>query len=372
MKILVTGGAGFIGSHLVDSLLARGHDVRVYDSLEPQVHGGKVPPYLNTGAELVVGDVRDRDALARALAGREVVFHFASAVGVGQSMYDIRRYVDINSVGTATLLDLVVNERRDIRRLVLASSMSNYGEGEYDCPTCGVVAPRLRPVEQLARKEWDVRCPACSSRLKARATSEDKALFPTSVYATTKRDQEEMFREIGSAYGIPTTVLRFFNVYGPRQALSNPYTGVVAIFANCFLAGQQPVMFEDGEQARDFIHVSDIVAANVLALERDLPGVHVLNVGTGRPTSLKDLTGVLAARLGVPASVVPKPSQRFRAGDIRACYADASRAAATLGYRANMSIDAGMEDLIAWLSSQGGSQVQQAALSELESRGLVS
>jgi dTDP-L-rhamnose 4-epimerase len=373
MHILVTGGAGFIGSHLVDALLAKGHAVRVYDSLEPQVHGPDCarPAYLHPDAELVRGDVRDRDGLRAALEGQDAVYHFASAVGVGQSMYDIRRYVEINSVGTATLLEVIAQERRDVQRLVLASSMSNYGEGACDCPRCGEVFPRLRPAAQLAARDWDLHCPTCGSVVTPRATSEDKPLFPTSVYATTKRDQEEMFYQVGLAYGIPTTVFRFFNVYGTRQALSNPYTGVVAIFANCFLAGEPPIMFEDGEQARDFISVHDIVAANVAALERGRPGVDVLNLGTGRPTSLAALTRMLAEQLGVPPDLVPVPCNRFRAGDVRACFADISRAEQALGYRPGVSIEQGMGELVQWLRSQRGARVTRGALAELEQRGLV-
>ncbi len=374
MKILVTGGAGFIGSHLTDALLARGHEVRVYDSLDPQVHGPGClrPPYLNANAELVQADVRARDPLARALLGIDAVFHLASAVGVGQSMYDIRRYVDVNSVGTATLLDVIVNEARHVRRLVLASSMSNYGEGAYDCARCGEVHPRLRPVEQLASFVWDVRCPRCGTAASIRPTGEDKPLFPTSVYATTKRDQEEMFCEIGLAYGISTTVLRYFNVYGSRQALSNPYTGVVAIFANAFLAKERPVLFEDGGQVRDFVHVRDIIAANLLALQTDLPGVHVMNVGTGRPTTLRQLSESLASAVGADPALLPEPSNRFRAGDIRACVADVSRAGRVLGYQPQVTLADGMAELMVWLAAQGGTATMGRALSELHARGLVS
>jgi dTDP-L-rhamnose 4-epimerase len=273
-RILVTGGAGFIGSHLVDALLAAGHGVRVLDALDPQVHGGlrergEWPSYLAKECEKVVGDVRDRDALRRALDGIEVLYHQASAVGVGQSMYEIERYVDANTRGTAVLLDVLANEPHTVRKLIVASSMSIYGEGAYRCPTHGAVYPQLRPESQLDARSWEMQCPLCGEAVAPLPTTEEKPLYPTSIYAITKRDQEEMCLVVGRAYGIPTVALRYFNVYGPRQALSNPYTGVAAIFSGRLLNDQPPLIYEDGQQSRDFTHVSDIVQANMLALERD-------------------------------------------------------------------------------------------------------
>ncbi|HET6445227.1 MAG TPA: SDR family NAD(P)-dependent oxidoreductase, partial [candidate division Zixibacteria bacterium] len=234
--ILVTGGAGFIGSHLVDSLVERGHEVRVFDNLEPQVHGelresGSWPEYSNPAAEYVLGDVRDRDALEAAMSGMDVVFHEAAMVGVGQSMYQIERYVDVNARGTAVLLDIVANEssiRDRLRRLVVASSMSIYGEGSFECEEHGIVFPKLRTEEQLARHDWELHCTRCDRHVKPLPTDEDKPLIPTSTYAISKKDQEEMCLVVGRAYNIPTVALRYFNTYGPRQALSNPYTGVAA------------------------------------------------------------------------------------------------------------------------------------------------
>ena len=214
MRILVTGGAGFIGSHLVDSLLGQGHEVAVYDNLDAQVHGEgqELPDYFNPHARFILGDVRDRDSLKKALDGIEVVFHLASAVGVGQSMHQIRRYTDVNSLGTATLLDIIVNDKNRVEKLVLSSSMSIFGEGTYRCDNCGVVYPRVRSLKQLEARDWELRCPSCRVSVAPLATDEQKPLFPVSVYATTKRDQEEMFCQVGFNYGIPTTVLRYFNV----------------------------------------------------------------------------------------------------------------------------------------------------------------
>ena len=373
MKILVTGGAGFIGSHLVDALLARGHRVRVFDNLAPQVHGDsqRIPDYLNRDAEIVVGDIRDRGALKKAIDGVEVIYHHAAAVGVGQSMYQIERYVRANSLGTATLLDIIVNEKTRVEKLILASSMSNYGEGKYLCAWCGVVYPKLRRIEQLKCRDWEARCPSCDLPLSPLPTDEEKPLFPTSIYATTKRDQEEMFCEIGRAYGISTIILRYFNVYGPRQALSNPYTGVIAIFLNCILGGVFPVIFEDGQQSRDFIHVQDIVQANLLALERYERGIEIFNVGTGVPTNLLQLFQLLHRLLWIENGRAVKPSGRFRAGDIRHCFADISKIRSTLGFAPRVTLKDGIEGLASWLKAHIPSNVIARAMSELEARGLV-
>jgi len=373
MRILVTGGAGFIGSHLVDALVRRGHEVRVYDNLDSQVHGDsqKTPEYLNREVEFVRGDIRDREALHKALDGVEVVYHEASAVGVGQSMYQIQKYAHVNVVGTANLLDIIVNEKTRVEKLALASSMSNYGEGKYSCTNCGVVYPKLRGPEQLKAREWEVQCPSCHASLSPLPTDENKPLFPTSVYATTKRDQEEMFCEVGLAYDIPTVVLRYFNVYGPRQALSNPYTGVIAIFSNCLLGEAPPVIFEDGLQTRDLTHVKDIVQANLLALERHQSGVEIFNVGTGVPTNLRQLVELLSRALSIKSDKPIPAAKRFRAGDIRHCFADISKISSKLGYSPQVPIDNGITDLTEWLRSQTPTDVLAKAMSELETKGLL-
>jgi dTDP-L-rhamnose 4-epimerase len=373
LKILVTGGAGFIGSHIVDALLDLGHEVRVFDSLEPQVHGAlrdqnTWPGYLATDCERVLGDVRDRDALRAALSGIEVIYHEASAVGVGQSMYDIERYVDLNTRGTSVLLDVLANEPHDVQRLIVASSMSIYGEGKYQCPVHGDVFPQLRSKSQLETREWEMRCPICGKNAAALPTDETKPLYPTSIYAITKKDQEEMCLCIGRAYGIPTVALRYFNVYGPRQALSNPYTGVAAIFSGRLLNGHAPVIFEDGLQSRDFTHVSDIVQANMLALERHEMDYGVFNVGTGRPLTILDVAEALIEELGSlqRAEIV----HSFRAGDIRHCYADISRIQ-SVGYRPSVRFEEGVTALVEWVREQSAGDTFERAREELTRRGLV-
>jgi dTDP-L-rhamnose 4-epimerase len=371
-KVLVTGGAGFIGSHIVDGLIERGYSVRVFDNLDTQVHGdGKtVPAYQHPGAEFILGDVRDRDALARALEGVQVVFHQAAAVGVGQSMYEIQRYMDYNALGTANLLDILVNGEYEIEKLIVASSMSIYGEGKYRCTECGVVFPQLRPESQLAERRWEVNCPHCARELEPLATDEDKPLFPTSIYAIGKRDQEEMCLAVGRAYGIPTVALRYFNVYGARQALSNPYTGIAAIFSARIMNEESPLVFEDGLQSRDFTHVEDIVQANLLVLENPAADYQVFNVGTGKPTTVLGMAHLLLKQLGC-SDIEPEIVNRFRAGDIRHCYADVSRIQ-RLGFAPTVALEEGMKDWIQWMMQQPGAfDGVLAAVAQLEQRGLI-
>ncbi len=368
MRTLVTGGAGFIGSHVVRELVRRGDDVVILDSLEEQVHGG-VAPEVPPSVQLVVGDVGDVAAADRALEGVERVVHLAAAVGVGQSMYEIARYTERNTMQTAIFLERMVAQRPMPQRLVVASSMSIYGEGEYECPTHGRLAPPPRSEEQLLARQWELVCPSCGAELSAVGTSEDKALIPTSIYAITKRDHEELSLVTGAAYGIPAVALRFFNVYGPGQALSNPYTGVAAIFASRLLNGRAPMIFEDGRQSRDFIHVSDIVRAIMLALESDRAAGHAINLGTGRPSSVADIAHALSA--GLEVKIDPVVNGQYRAGDIRHCVADPTRARELLGFVAETKLEDGMRGLLEWLTDQEAVDRVDDATRELAAHGLA-
>jgi dTDP-L-rhamnose 4-epimerase len=368
MNILVTGGAGFIGSHLVDALVQRGHAVRVLDTFDPQVHGRARPNYLNPAAEYLDGDVRDRAMLRRALGGVDVVFHEAAAVGVGQSMYEIERYVSANALGTATLLGVLVNDRVPLKKLIVASSMSLYGEGQYRCARCGPVAPPLRSPQQLAAREWEMRCPTCARPAMPTPTLESKPPLPTSVYAVTKRDQEELCLAVGRSYRLPTVALRYFNVYGSRQALSNPYTGVCAIFSARIKHRRPPIVFEDGAQTRDFIHVRDIVQANLLVMEESRADYRVFNVGTGRAVSIGQIGRLLAELYEEP--VTPQVTGKFRAGDIRHCYADIS-AIRTLGFAPSVTLEDGLRELVEWGRAAAAEDRVEAAAKELEIRGLT-
>lgn len=376
--MLVTGGAGFIGSHLVDALVERGHRVRVLDALVSQVHGDDArPAYVNSDAEFIQGDVCDREVVDDALEGIDVVFHEAAEVGVGQSMYEIQRYVRANDLGTAVLLEAIVARganrppqlKPKIKKLVVASSMSIYGEGAYTCANCGSIAPQLRSSQQLLERRWEVECPKCGKQLSPAPTTEEKPLFPTSVYAVTKQDQEQFCLAVGRSYGIPAVALRYFNVYGTRQALSNPYTGVCAIFSARLLNGNPPLVFEDGEQTRDFVHVSDIVRANLLALETDRADYQAINVGTGVATSIRTVSRLLAEGLG--RDIEPEIVGKYREGDIRHCVADISKAKSLLGYEPQISLERGIPELLSWVRAQAARDKVESATAELESRQLV-
>jgi dTDP-L-rhamnose 4-epimerase len=370
LNILVTGGAGFIGSHLVDELVTRGHRVRILDSLVEQVHGDQPPPHLNGQAEFVNADVCDAGAVSQALDGVDIVYHQAAEVGVGQSMYEIVRYVKANDLGTAVLLEEMIKRPGQFRKLLVASSMSIYGEGAYRCEVCKTeVNPFLRANDQLAAHDWDLKCDTCGGQLGTIGTRESKPLFPTSVYAVSKQDQEQYCLAVGRAYGIPTVALRYFNVYGPRQALSNPYTGVGAIFSARLMNDQAPTMFEDGEQTRDFVHVSDIVRANLLALETDKGDYQSINIGTGRATSIRQIAELLARGLG--KNIAPEIVGKYREGDIRHCVADITKARRLIGYEPEVTLEAGLAGLLDWLKSQTAEDRVQSATAELASHRLV-
>src|SRR5712691_853508 len=366
-RVLITGGAGFVGSHLADALAQAGHEVILFDNLEPQVHGDGAtrPPYLDPGHRLELGDIRDPKALAPLIREADVIFHLAAMVGVGQSMYQVRRYTEVNVVGMATLLEILATERRGlrVRKLLVASSMSIYGEGAYVCATCGPVAPRLRSVQQLADADWEPRCQRCGADLRPVPTDEDKPLYPTSIYAINKRDHEEMALAFGQAYDLPAVALRFFNIYGSRQALTNPYTGVAAIFSGAMLAGQPPLIYADGLQQRDFVHVGDIVQACRLAMAMPAADYQVFNVGTGQPTSVLRVAELLAHELHWSGDF--EITGKFRAGDIRHCFADITRIRELIGYQPRSTFEDGVGELVAWVREQqaghGLSQSNEAA-----------
>jgi dTDP-L-rhamnose 4-epimerase len=366
-RILITGGAGFIGSHLADHLLARRYAVRALDDLSPQVHGpdARRPAYLDRQVELLVGDVRDPEVVRRALRGVDAVVHLAAAVGVGQSMYEVDRYVGVNDLGTAVLLQALI--QRPVERLVVASSMSLYGEGLYrDARGRLVSAERTRA--QLLERRWEP-LGEDGAPLEPVPTPETKPPALASIYALSKLDQERMCLLVGEAYGIPTVALRFFNVYGTRQALSNPYTGVLAIFAARYLNGRPPLVNEDGLQRRDFVSVRDVAAACHLALT--VPGAagRVLNVGSGRSLTVLEVAGRLADAMG-REDVRPEVTQKYRVGDIRHCFADIGEARRVLGYEPAVPFDAGLEELAGWLEGQIAHDRVGEASAELASRGL--
>lgn len=371
VSVLVTGGAGFVGSHIVDRLVDGGYDVIVLDNLTEQVHDDK-PEYLNDSVEYVWGDIRDRETLTELLKRADIVNHQAAAVGVGQSMYEIEKYTDVNTLGTARLLDIIVNEEIDLQKIVVASSMSIYGEGEYQCESCGELKrPPLRTDEQLDDGEWELQCPDCGSTLDPVATKESKPLESNSIYAITKKDQEQMCMTIGQAYDIPVVALRYFNIYGSRQSLENPYTGVCAIFSSRITNDNPPLVFEDGQQTRDFIHVSDIARANAAAIERSEADGHAINIGTGNPRTIEGIAESLIELYGRSDSLEPDITGSYRSGDIRHCYADTSKAEDLLDFEPEMTFEDGMRELIEWAQGRDAADQFNQAHSELQEKGLV-
>jgi dTDP-L-rhamnose 4-epimerase len=367
-NVLITGGAGFVGSHLADGLLREGNIVRVLDNLTPQVHQNTLPTYLSPKVEIIYGDVRDRDVLLHALKDIDVVFHFAAAVGVGQSMYEISRYMEVNTIGTAQLLQVLLDSKVSLQKLIVASSMSIYGEGRYNCATCGPVAPPIRTNIQLRSGKWDISCPICGNLVTPSPTSEDKPSAVTSVYALSKRDQEELCLVFGRTYDVPVVALRFFNIYGTRQALSNPYTGVAAIFASRLLNDQPPLIFEDGNQLRDFVSIHDIVRANLLAMKRSQANGQIINVGSGQPIKISKVAELLSCALG--KDIKPVVTRQYRSGDIRHCYADLTRAREVLGYEPRVSHLEGFRELVDWLQQQHAEDNAEIAMKELKTYGL--
>ena len=364
-RILITGGGGFIGSHLANSLVESGHRVRVLDLLHEQVHGdgASFPDYLHAEVERYEGDVRDPAAVDKALTGVTHVYHFAAAVGVGQSMYEIVRYTAVNNLGTAVLLEALA--KKPVHRLVVASSMSVYGEGLYRSGNV-LCEPQPRSHEQLSRGGWDVE--RDGEVLQPVATPETKHPVPTSVYALSKYDQEQLCLLFGRAYRIPTVALRFFNVYGPHQALSNPYTGVLAIFASRCLNGNPPLIFEDGEQRRDFISVHDVAAACRLALTTEATDA-VFNIGSGQSRSIREVADSMIETLG--AQVRPVITGKYRVGDIRHCFADISKAREQLGFEPRVDFEGGLTELAEWLATTKAVDNYTQATAELAARGLT-
>jgi dTDP-L-rhamnose 4-epimerase len=371
-SVLVTGGAGYIGSHLVDRLVLQGYAVTVLDSLEPQVHrSGTWPSYANAGARYVRGDVRDRNVFEPLVLGSDAVVHFGAAVSVGQSMYQVDRYVDVNTRGTALLLDILVNAKHNVQKVLVASSIGVYGEGAYTCDACGPVAPGIRSAEQLATRDWEQHCPRCGRHVSSIPTPEDKALYRDNIYSMTKYHQEEMVLLIGRTYGIPAVAPRFFNVYGPRQSLSNPYAGVAAIWLSRLMNGKQPVVFEDGGQLRDFVSIHDVVDCLVLMLEK--PGADYLpvNVGSGQTVTILEIAGLLARLLRSP--IEPQVTNNGRKFDIRHNTADITRARTTLGFEPRVSLEQGFRELIEWARTtpDRAEDFFDRALQELQDKGLL-
>lgn len=371
MHILVTGGAGFIGSFLAERLLAVGHQVRILDILDSQVHPQGLPAYISPEVDFRVGDIRDKETCQAALEGVDAVVHCASAVGVAQSLYRVAHYVDVNVRGTAILLECLAEQRPPLQKLVMLTSMTQYGEGLYRRPSDGqLMRVDIRSEEEIRRWGWEPVCQETGEPLEPVPTPEDAALLARNVYALTKRYQEELSLNLSRVYGYAVICLRLFNVYGPRQSLSNPYTGVLAIFLSRLLAGQRPVVYEDGRQTRDFISVHDVVHAVMLVLESSVADGQVLNIGSGVPRPIGEVARTLAHLAGRD-DLAPHLTGQYRKGDVRHCYADIHRAQQLLGYSPQVSWEVELKELIEWSRSAFSADRFVQADQELRKRGLL-
>lgn len=349
-KILVTGGAGFIGSFIVDRLVDEGHEVRIFDNLFERVHGGKIPAYLNPKAEFIKGDVRDIDEFGAALEDIEIVFHEASLVGIEPSMKHVKEFIDINNSGTANLLQLLIDKEHDVKKVLVAGSVAIYGESEYYCKDCDVRTANYRSTGQLERKEWEVKCPKCGKDLEPERIPEEKEPNLYNNYGLTKFDQEVMVLTVCKQYGIPATSLRYFNVYGPRQSPINPYSGVITRFIDDIKAGKDINIFEDGLQSRDFINVKDIANANILAMKSTNANGKAFNVGTGEPTTVKRIAETVF-EIMKPSVKIQIPG-KFRPGDMRHCTADITKIQNDLGFKPKIELKEGIKEVIEYYLNQ--------------------
>jgi len=371
-RVLVTGGCGFIGSFVTDTFVNDGFPVTVIDNLTPQVHPKGVPDYFNPSADLIRADIRDAEAVRGALKDVDTVIHCAGAVGVGQSMYEVQHYIDVNVTGTACLLQEIIDRKTPLKKFIVYTSMTGYGEGLYRRKSDGrLLRPGIRTQEGINESGWEPVCPESGEILEATPITEDAELQAKNIYALSKRYQEQLCLEIGLAYSFPVTCLRLFNVYGPRQSLNNPYTGVLAIFLGALKSGRIPRIYEDGFQTRDFVSVHDVVRATILALEKPLSDGEIINIGTGIPRSIREIAKVMAQLLGME-EIDAEITGQFRKGDIRHCSADITRARNLLNFEPEIDWEESLREIINWSESEEIVQQDlERAHEELKERGLV-
>jgi dTDP-L-rhamnose 4-epimerase len=372
MNVLVTGGAGFIGTHLVRRLLSEHCNVTILDNFSPQIHGTNdmLPPDIQGRVRLIRGDVRDREIVGEALHGQDTVVHLAAETGTGQSMYEIERYADVNVNGTAVLFDVLINKKTAVRKVVVASSRAIYGEGKYACGDHGVVFPGRRRAEDLKKGQFEPKCPVCGMPCSMLATDESAKISPTSFYGITKQVQEQMALMFGESLGISAFALRYQNVYGPGQSLNNPYTGILAIFSNQARANKPIYIFEDGRESRDFVYIDDVIEATWRCAQAQSVGVAALNVGSGERTTVLEVARHIVDYFGSASSI--EVNGAFRDGDIRHNVADLSNVREFLGYEAQTSFSEGIRKFLAWTQSQEVSigKYEQSLL-EMQKKGLM-
>jgi len=372
-RVLITGGAGFIGTHLARRLVRGGCQVTILDNFSPQVHGNRrsLPTDLNAHVRLIIGDVRDRDAFRQTLDGQDVVVHLAAETGTGQSMYEVERYESVNIRGTALLMDYLVNGRTSrVQKVVLASSRAVYGEGKYDCPACGPVYPPARPLEDLKAGRFELCCPRCGATCYPLPTDEASPVNPSSFYGLTKQVQEQMTLLFARTLSLSAFILRYQNVYGPGQSLNNPYTGILAIFANRARVGRPIYIFEDGQESRDFVYIEDAVEATWRCIRPEATGVEIINVGSGERVTVSEVARKIVQFFGDRSEIVITGA--FRAGDIRHNWADLTHARQRFGFEPRWSFADGIQEFLQWAETQATDVGRyEQSLAEIRAKGLL-
>lgn len=371
MKILITGGAGFIGSHTANQLIKVGHEVTIYDSLLPQVHASssQFPKNLHPNIIKIKGDIRDYASLAKAIEGQDVIYHLASLTGVGQSMYQIKDYIDVNCNGTATLMEAIIHAKQKPKKVILSSSRAVYGEGSHQCKQHPTSISQTRKVTDLQNGIFEMACPICNEFLTEEPVNEERSLSPLSIYAETKRNQEEYLKYLALFYKIPVTILRYFNVYGSEQSLKNPYTGILTVFFNQIQNDQTVNIYEQGKPTRDFVHVLDVVQANLLALNLKHEGSQTFNIGSGKNYFIREAAEMLAKACHKNAHIVE--TDIYRAGDILACTANISKSKNQLGYQPKVSLQKGIEEFANWAMQQKSVDQYECTVNELSKHNLI-
>jgi dTDP-L-rhamnose 4-epimerase len=375
-KILITGGAGFIGSNLALTLINKGYTIRVLDNLSPQIHGNfpeqTSPLYQSIigKTEFVYGTVTSKEDWIRAIEGQDAIIHLAAETGTGQSMYQIQHYCDVNIGGTAIMLDLLANTENTIRKIIITSSRAIYGEGKYECKDHGTVFPESRNDKDMQIGDFECKCPNCNQSVKLLPTTEDSRINPSSIYGITKQSQEQMVLTIGKALRIPAVAFRYQNVYGPGQSLSNPYTGILSIFSNLLLNGRNINVFEDGKESRDFVYIDDVVAATILGLENDYANFEVFNVGADKAIDVHTIAEFLRSVYNSSSEITI--TGNYRIGDIRHNFADISKAKKLLGYEPAVNFDMGIHKFIEWVKTTPKNDIDnyENSLHEMKIKGL--
>lgn len=370
-KVLITGGAGFIGSNLSLKLIEKGYEVTVLDNLSPQIHGSYSPLYesIKDKVNFIKGTVLSYDDWKKALDGVDVVVHLAAETGTGQSMYEIEKYTDVNIKGTSIFLDILANEKHSVKKMIIASSRSIYGEGKYDCPKCGIVYPNERKDEDMKNGDFSVKCPICGANAKLMPTDEESKIHPSSIYGITKQVQEQMFLVMGKSLNIPAVAFRYQNVYGAGQSLSNPYTGILSIFSTRIKNGNDINIFEDGKESRDFVYVDDVVEATILGIEKDEANYEVFNVGLGEAIDVNTVASTLTKEYKSNSKITI--SGNYRLGDIRDNYADLTKIKSKLGFEPKVSFEEGIRRFTSWVNVQEVVEDKyEKSIEEMKEKGL--